>query len=86
MVKPASTVGDETEDGEYFATVYPPFYIQYILNRDYFGGRRKFLPYANFPDLVELLRSSFEITESLVPRWRKNYALSGLNLNLQAQD
>lgn len=63
MVKPCRS-GDETEDGEYSQPCIPSFYIQYIeqeISSEEEGSSRR----TQLSGLVELLRSSLEITEKL---------------------
>ena len=76
MVKPYRS-GDEVKDGEYSQPCIPSFYIQYIEP----GSSRR----TQLSGLVELLRSSLEITEKLSITLEEELRFVRTYLNLQAQ-
>ena len=63
MVKPCRS-GDETEDGEYSQPCIPHFIFN-ILNREISSEEEGSSRRTQLSGLVELLRSSLEITEKL---------------------
>ena len=82
MVKPYRS-GDEAEDGEYPQPCIPSFYIQRFEPGNQHGRGGK--PPPQLSGLVELLRSSLEISEKLSITLREELRFVRTYLNLQTQ-